>query len=84
MAKISFELEVRDRPIAPKLQQPSRYRIEYDAGRYTLYPGTGEPPRVNGARVTTALQLRAGDILEGGNGELLQLTAAVNSDGTQT
>ncbi|MCZ6828667.1 MAG: hypothetical protein O7F73_03630 [Gammaproteobacteria bacterium] len=65
-------------------QEPSRYRIEYAAGRYTLYPGAGQPPQVNGTAVTAPLQLRAGDVLDAGKGEVLQLVAAVNSDGTQT
>ena len=64
--------------------EPNSYRIEFEAGRYTLYPGPGEPPRVNGARITAPLHLRVGDVLDAGNGELLQLTAAVNDDGAPT
>ena len=65
-------------------QQPGRYHLEYAQGRYTLYPDAGEPPRVNGEIVTAPLQLRVGDVLEGGNGEILQLSTAVKNNGPQT
>ena len=71
-------------PAPSPAPQPSHYRIEYAHGRYTLYPGGGQAPRVNGAPVTGPLQLRVGDILDAGEGEVMQLTAAVNSDGAQT
>jgi hypothetical protein len=71
-------------PEAPPAPQPLRYRIEYEAGRYTFYPGTGESPRVNGVPVTTPLQLRAGDVLEAADGLVLTISAGMNDDGAQT
>jgi hypothetical protein len=65
-------------------EEPVSYRIEFTAGRFTLYPGTGEPPRVNGTLVKTALQLRPGDRIEAAGGEVLQLQSAENGDGAKT
>jgi hypothetical protein len=80
--------EPEPKPAPPQataaLVEPSRYRIEYESGRYTLYPGTGELPRVNGAVVSNPLQLRPGDVLEAANGDVLTISAGANGDGAQT
>jgi hypothetical protein len=71
------------KPAPDPAPQPAHYRIEYAAGRYTLYPGAGQPPRVNGVAVTAPLQLRAGDVLDAGEGEVLQLMTTVPGDGAK-
>ena len=62
----------------------SRYRIEFQDGEYTLYPGGGEPPLVNGKPVTGALPLRGGDSLQANGAPLLMLQEAVPGNGPQT
>ncbi|MCY4427874.1 MAG: hypothetical protein OXC05_12710 [Halieaceae bacterium] len=62
----------------------SRYRIEFQDGEYTLYPGGGEPPLVNGKPVTAALPLHGGDRLQANGAPLLILQEVVPGNGPQT
>ena len=74
------EAPIVDTPAAAN----SRYRIEFQDGGYTLYPGGGEPPLVNGKPVTGALPLRGGDSLQANGAPLLMLQEAVPGNGPQT
>ena len=74
------EAPIVDAPAAAS----SHYRIEFQDGGYTLYPGGGEPPLVNGKPVTGALPLRVGDSLQANGAPLLMLQEAVPGNGPQT
>lgn len=68
----------------PRTTADSSYHVEYRNGVHILYPGSGEPPRVNGEPVTSAQPLRCGDTVQSSGGPQLMLGEAIPGNGSQT
>ncbi len=58
-------------------EQPTSYRIEFSQGRYSVHPGQGRAPRVNGEALTRTRELQVGDRLETDGAPALQLVEKI-------
>ncbi|MCX2982645.1 hypothetical protein EYC98_17425 [Halieaceae bacterium IMCC14734] len=81
------QVEVTAAP--PQLQpttatESGSFRLEYEAGTFTLHPGSGNLPTVNGHPLRAAMQLRAGDRVETVDGKRITIAAMETDDGPQT
>jgi hypothetical protein len=63
---------------------PNSFRLEYEAGTFTLHPGSGAAPLVNGQPLRATMQLRAGDKVETADGKRITIAATETDDGPQT
>ena len=71
-------------PATAAAAESSSFRLEYEAGTFTLHPGSGALPTVNGHPLRAAMQLRAGDRVETVDGKRLTIAAMETDDGPQT
>lgn len=62
---------------------PDSFRLEYEAGTFTLHPGSGSAPLVNGQPLRASMQLRAGDRVETADGKRISIAAMETDDGPQ-
>lgn len=80
-AAVSGAVPAEKVPQAEPGAEPSCYRLEITDGACVLHPLSGPGPRLNGETVNQPRQLRHGDCLDLGNGEILTLEAAVKDRG---